>query len=852
MLSPTLGSRFVAGLAGSAMALTTLAVATPAEAAPTQLTIIAMNDFHGRIDSNTTKWATTIEQIRATSPNNLLVGAGDLIGASLFASANQEDEPTVKVMNAMGLDVSALGNHEFDRGESWLRTNVLDGKNPNYTAAKFDYLGANVTNLAGDPAFEQTSVKNVGGAQVCTVGAVTQETPSLVTPDGVKNLKFLDPVTQVNRAVEALKAAGTTCDVTVATYHEGAGPNVATLDEAMTNKTFAGIVNNTDPSVDVIINGHTHKSYSYSAPIPGGGTRPVIQAGEYGNQIGKVDLTVDNGTITASAGSLVSRVSTAAPQGTYPRVDAVKPIVDSALAAAAQIGNKPVGRISRSITTAYAAGTSPDGVYTVPDPTKNRDQRQLESTLGNLVADALKETPIEGQPTPDLAIVNPGGLRAELLYAGDTSSNPENTNGVVTFAEADAVLPFANNVNYVKMTGAVLKEILEQQWQRDKDGNVPSRPFLHLGVSKGLQVTLNAARPEGDRVTGIKLNGKPVTDDQSLTVSTFSFLAAGGDNFRAFTKGVVSDTGKLDRDLWIDGFFKNGVTKRPDFARRQVFTDVPKMLTSGRRVEFSMDKLDLTSLGTPMNNDVTATLHTSAGDTELGTFPVINGRADLAFTMPRRVPAKSEVLLSTDASKLTVSVPAGPTLAAAVATEKVVVKQTKPVVEATVTSMDGQGVNDGTVQVFDGDDALGAAVPVSNGTAKVTLPSFSAVGSHTLRAVYSGGASVPQSEIPFRVSVVKATPAMTVTRTPSRVVRKKTKPVVTVAMSAQGQSRVGGNVVVSTAGRSFLTSLSSTNRARFVLPAYATTGAKTVTVRYLGNDSNNAVTRKITVRVVRR
>ena len=152
MLSPTLGARFVAGLAGSAMALTTLAVATPAEAAPTQLTIIAMNDFHGRIDANTTKWATTIEQIRATSPNNLLVGAGDLIGASLFASANQEDEPTVKVMNAMGLDVSALGNHEFDRGESWLRTNVLDGKNPNYTAAKFDsvsytHLRAHETSL---------------------------------------------------------------------------------------------------------------------------------------------------------------------------------------------------------------------------------------------------------------------------------------------------------------------------------------------------------------------------------------------------------------------------------------------------------------------------------------------------------------------------------------------------------------------------------------------------------------------------------------------------------------------------------------------------------------------------------
>ena len=138
----------------------------------------------------------------------------------------------------------------------------------------------------------------------------------------------------------------------------------------------------------------------------------------------------------------------------------------------------------------------------------------------------------------DLGITNPGGLRAELLYAGDTTANPANTDGVVTFAEANAVLPFSNTVATVDLTGAELDEVLEQQWQRNPDGTVPSRPYLQLGLSENVRVTTDPTREEGDRVTSIRIDGELVDPAATYTVSTLSFLATGGDNFRAFAEGT--------------------------------------------------------------------------------------------------------------------------------------------------------------------------------------------------------------------------------------------------------------------------------------------------------------------------
>ncbi len=169
-------------------------------AAPVTLNLLNINDFHGRIDSNTVKFAGTIEKLRAEGGegNTLFLSAGDNIGASLFASASAGDIPTLDVLNALDLKTSAVGNHEFDKGYSDLTGRVKD-------AADFSYLGANVYQKGTTtPALPEYAVFTVDGVKVGVIGAVTEETPTLVSPGGVSTVDFGDPVEAVNRVAGEL------------------------------------------------------------------------------------------------------------------------------------------------------------------------------------------------------------------------------------------------------------------------------------------------------------------------------------------------------------------------------------------------------------------------------------------------------------------------------------------------------------------------------------------------------------------------------------------------------------------------------------------------------------------------
>ncbi len=272
------------GLAVAATSATVVVQAPAAHAAETvSISLLNINDFHGRIDANTTKFATTVEQIRAEKgeSNTLFISAGDNIGASLFASNVADDEPTIDVLNALDLASSAVGNHEFDKGLDDLEGRVAD-------RADWNYLGANVYEKGTDtPALEEYDLLEVAGVTVGIIGAVTEETPTLVAASGVADVDFGDPVEAVNRVAEQLSdgdEANGEADVIVAEYHEGATagtPDGATLEEEIAaGGAFADIVTQTHAEVDAIFTGHTHKQYVWDAPIPGGeGTRPVVQTG---------------------------------------------------------------------------------------------------------------------------------------------------------------------------------------------------------------------------------------------------------------------------------------------------------------------------------------------------------------------------------------------------------------------------------------------------------------------------------------------------------------------------------------------------------------------------------------------
>lgn len=617
----------------------------PVTPASVELNFLGINDFHGRIDSNTVFFAGTIEKLRAAAAPGAtaFLSAGDNIGASLFASAIAKDQPTIDVLNALELRTSAVGNHEFDGGYADLRDRVIAGG----SNAKFPYLGANVYKKGTtEPVLPEYTVLDMNGVKVAVIGTVTQETPSLVTPAGIADLEFGDAVDAINRVAAKIKAEKL-ADVIIVENHDGAGsgaPEGSTLaQEVAAGGPFAKMVTEVTPDVAAIFNGHTHKQYSWDAPVPGveGKTRPIVQTGNYGEFIGQIQLTIDTKTMSVTgykAGNVKRTTSTDQPAADlvakYPRVAAVKTIVDKALADAAVVGNQPVGKVTADITTAFTPATA-----TTP---ASRDDRSSESTLGNLVADSL----VDSLKAPELGgaeigVVNPGGLRNELYYAPD---------GTITYAEANAVLPFVNNLWTTSLTGEQFKTLLEQQWQTNPDGTVPSRAYQQLGLSKNVNYTYDAARAAGDRITSIRVNGALIDPAKSYRIGTFSFLATGGDNFRIFKSGTdTKDSGLVDRDAWIK-YLQAHNPVSPDFARRSVavVNTTAAEVKGGDAISLAVSKLDLTSLGSPVNTSLRAEFTDAKGTvTALGTVPVSAGAATVDVTVPAGAAAGTGTLVLT-------------------------------------------------------------------------------------------------------------------------------------------------------------------------------------------------------------
>ncbi|WP_229051735.1 bifunctional UDP-sugar hydrolase/5'-nucleotidase [Aeromicrobium sp. Leaf350] len=706
---------------------------TAPAADPVTVTLVDINDFHGRIDANTVSFAGTVEQLRAEhgEDSTLFLSAGDNIGASLFASATQQDTPTLEILNALDLAVSAVGNHEFDKGVDDLLGRVSD-------TADFTHLAANVLGPDGEPILPASETFTVSGLDVAVIGVVTEETPSLVSPSGIEGLTFTDPVTAVNETVAELEASADAPDLIVAAYHEGAGagtPDGSDLaTEVAGGGAFADIVTKTDPEVDAIFTGHTHKQYAWDAPVPGepDRTRPVLQTGSYGEFLGEITLTVDpaTGDVLAHTVENVARTTTPAAElvATYPRVAEVKTIVDAALAYAAEIGGQEVATITGDITTAFVGET--------------RDDRSKESTLGNLVAESIRASAAETPAGADLAITNPGGLRGELLFAGGGAGGGD---GVVTFAEANAVLPFANNLSTVTLTGESLKKVFEQQWQRDAAGAVPSRPYLQLGTSANVSYTFDPTRAEGDRITSITVNGAPVDPAESYKVAVPSFLASGGDNFRAFTEGTAVDTGLLDYEAWIE-YLGAQSPVAPSYARHAVQVQgVQPSYPSGSDLAVSLSALDLTSKGTPPSTEATATLVAADGTrTDLGAFPVQAGATTIDATLPASVSGavtlEVAVAPAGTLARIPLQVEAAPVTGLQVTSEPV--RWLRP---ATLKVTDPAG-GSSLLLATKGSLLVGLGVTV-NGTGSITVPTlFLGPGQHpvTVTSIPFSGAAPQQ------------------------------------------------------------------------------------------------------------
>ena len=506
--------------------------------------LLSFNDYHGHLEATDTYGAARIpaggaehlagalKSLRAEAPKgrSLTVAAGDLIGGSTFISGAFHDEPSVESLNAMGLDVSSVGNHEFDEGTDELLRMQKGGCHPvdgcyfpdePYAGADFPWLAANVVKKDdGKTLLPGTWVKNVDGMKIGFIGMTLEATPTLVNPSGVSTVDFKDEVETANAQAAALKRQGVKSIVVL--LHEG-GYQTGGLSECKeASGPIVEMAGTMSADIDALITGHTHQPYICSIPDPAGKPRLVTSAASYGQVVTETNLVIDRRTGDVNRAATRAR-NILVEHSVFTPDAAQSEIIAKWNVLAAPLKGLVIGNHLQPITG---------------DANSNR---AIETPMANLVADAILDntTSLGAQ----VALMNVGGVRASLNKISYGEAD-----GEITYAEAFDIAPFGNVYVALDLTGAQLKQVLEQQYQP-----VPargSRPMLAMGVSDGFSYTWDATKPQGSRVVpgSMKLNNVAIGDTETVRVGTLNFLADGGDLFTAFKSGtnVVGGIGDLE------------------------------------------------------------------------------------------------------------------------------------------------------------------------------------------------------------------------------------------------------------------------------------------------------------------
>ena len=525
---------------------------------PVTVGIVAINDFHGALESprqsvpapdgkggtvrvpagGAAYLASAIDTVRAKYPHHLTVSAGDLISASQLASSIYLDEPTVGVANRFGLDFNAVGNHEFDRGRYELLRLQRGGcaqltpRKPcqveQFGGAKFQFLSASTLTESGQTLFPAYAIrtfgKGRGKVRIGIIGLTLKGTSDLVTPGGIKGLTFMDEAQSINALVPVLKAKG--ADAILVLIHQGGAQDKP--DDPSGCSGFTGdirpILDALDPRVDLVVSGHTHKSYvcNYGNLNP---AHPVLltSAGVYGEEVTDIMLQIDPlahrvvskraVNVIVQSGSYTGALGPVNPTPIYPQF---APRADIA------------GYVQTYVDASKVFAQKPAGHLAGPASGK---------ALGQLIADS--QLAASRNAGAQIAFMNPFGVRTGLVPG---------EGGLVKFGDLYAVQPFGNTLITQTMTGAEIKAMLEQGF----DTNGPNQA---LAPSAGLTYRYDLSRPIGDRVLDLVLDGKPLDPAASYRITTNNFLAQGGDSFTLLAKQRDAVIGGVDLDAmeaWLE------------------------------------------------------------------------------------------------------------------------------------------------------------------------------------------------------------------------------------------------------------------------------------------------------------
>ena len=487
--------------------------ATESSAELPEANILHTNDVHGRIVEEKgvigdAKLAAVIDEERAKNPSTLVVDAGDAF-QGLPISNSSKGEERAKILNEIGYDAMAVGNHEFDFG--------LDEAKKYKEILNFPLLSSN-TYINGARLFEASTIvdkdKNIVGDEFVVIGVTTPETATKTHPKNVQGVTFTDPISEVNKVIDEIEARATAEGKTYKNYVVLAHLGVDTTTPVEWRGSTLAEELSKNPKLKgkrvTVIDGHSHtvQSTTYGENVT------YNQTGSYLNNIGK---------ITYQANQLLGnpqQISAASTKNVVP--------------------NAKVAAMVQKIKEQYDAENAK--IVRDNSPVELNGQREnvrvRETNLGNVVADALYEYGQTGfSHKTDLAVTNGGGLRETIA-----KDKP------ITKGSVIAVLPFGNTISQIKVTGQNIADMFTKSLGsilQEKDGKTvldengqpllePSGGFLQVS---GAKVYYDTTLPAEKRVLYVEIKNpetgqyEPLNLAKDYYLTTNDFLAAGGDGY---------------------------------------------------------------------------------------------------------------------------------------------------------------------------------------------------------------------------------------------------------------------------------------------------------------------------------
>ncbi|OPY91133.1 MAG: Trifunctional nucleotide phosphoesterase protein YfkN precursor [Syntrophus sp. PtaU1.Bin208] len=438
-----------------------------------QIRILHVNDFHGFAEpykpyGSEENWGGAVfldAKIRSLRANpavpTLLLSAGDMIQGDNWANLFQ-GKSVIELMNAMAFDGMVIGNHELDFGQAVLKQRIGE--------SNFPVLAANVQGL---PELKPFLVKEVGGLKVAVIGLVTERTPTSTHPANAVGLTFLSPAKTLEKYLPELRR---TADVVIVLTHIGHEADLFLAQSA--------------PGADAVIGGHSHTRVTNPPRI---GNTLVLQAWEHGKALGVLDLTLEDGRVTASSARLID----VKPEGS-PAEGPVAALVALYTQQMEAVLGEMVGRTLVPLNAA--------------------DVRFRETNFGNLVADVVRRT-----AGAEVALINGGTIRRSI------------GKGQIRLKEIYSALPFNNYVVAFRLRGNQLRAALEHgvAGVELRDGAFPQ--------ISGMKMTYDPSAPPGRRVRTICVGGRELEPEREYIVATNDFLAAGGDGYKAFGEVISAE-----------------------------------------------------------------------------------------------------------------------------------------------------------------------------------------------------------------------------------------------------------------------------------------------------------------------